>query len=288
MLYAELRPRDVLKDVQGVLSPYVGYMYSEKYDGWRGLWIGTRQRMTTRSGKREYSLPQAWRDVLPRNNVVLDGEIFIPGESATTVASLLRDSKHPLWKKATFRVFDVFSASGTYYTQLPFRSRYKKYRSIVGGICKKYAKKHKGRCPVVAVTQHKATTIKKLHSAYTTIVNRGGEGVVITDPESVYEHRRVGKRTRVKYKGRADTEGKVLGYNLNRSTNTLRSLRVAVKGKPNVQFSLGVGFSRSDRKNYRSVFPIGTEITFSYRSNHTSGVPKEARFVAVRRRGRSG
>ena len=153
MLYAELRPREVDGDPAKVLAPYVGFLVSEKYDGWRGLWDSKTGKMRTKSGKRVFRLPAGWAKLLPGGNLQLDGEVFIQGQPATAVASLLNHPEHPLWRRATYRVFDIPSEGGK-----PFRERVKRYTAEVGKACSK----SKSRCPFRAVRQSRAGSPARL------------------------------------------------------------------------------------------------------------------------------
>jgi DNA ligase 1 len=266
MLYAELRPREVLDDPHKMLAPYKGFLMSEKFDGWRGLWDGKAMRTKTR--KRTFQLPAGWRRILPPG-VHLDGEIFIQGEPASRVATLLNNPDHLLWKKATYRVFDIPSQG-----QQPFQQREKSYTSEVKKACRHAA----APCPVRAVPQTKAGSPQAILKRYKSVLARKGEGLVLTNPESKYVHGKVNKYSRVKLKGRNDKEGKVVGWK--KQAGLLSSLTVEIR--PGLRFQLGIGFSKRDRTQFRTLFPKGTVVKYSYEKEHKSGLPRHARFVGVR------
>ena len=278
MLYAELRPREVERDPAKMLSPYQGFLVSEKYDGWRGLWDGKTREMRTKTGKRRFQLPDGWARLLPGGRVRLDGEIYLRGEPATSVASLLSRPEHPLWQRATYRVFDIPSEGDR-----PFRDRVKAYTAAVKKAC---SKSTAGRCPFRAVRQARAGAPGSLRARHRRVLARGGEGLVLTDPESKYVSGRAGKHTRVKYKGRSDKEAVVVGHKVSsKDRSRLKSLTVHVKGRPAVRFQLAIGFSHHDRAHFREKFPKGTVVTYSYETEHPSGKPRHARFVSIRHAG---
>lgn len=265
MLYSEIRPRMALARPAEVLRPYQGFLCSEKFDGWRGIWC--RNQLLTKSGKLAFQLPSAWQDLLPPGQV-LDGEVFLKGLSFSDVARLRNNPAHPLWKKARFHVFDMPSHKG------PFAERVKAYTALVRTLCKRTPK-----CPLKAVKQHTIRNPRHLLKMYRAILQKGGEGVVITNPQSVYSHKRVSRHVRVKLKGRSDEEGTVVGHNV--KAGLLSSLKV--KGKGCGTFSLGIGLTQIDRKEYKKRYPVGARITYSFLTKHKkSGCPREPRLLGRR------
>ena len=265
MKYKELRPREVL-DNPSKLNKYVGWFMSEKIDGWQALWDG-KGTLYTKSYKRKFAVPKEWLRLLP--NIPLAGEIKIKGKAATNVASLQKSS--PMWKDAEFFVFDL---PGPNNRKLPFKTRVANIKKIVDKSCKLIPK-----CPLVSSEQTIIKNTKHLLEHYQKILKKNGEGLVITNPKSVYQTD--GKRSseRVKLKGRNDSEGIVTGYKLGGKIGELKSLEIDFGG---IIFNLGIGFNRNERENYKKIFPKGTVVKFSYRDLSSSGKPKEARFIKVR------
>ena len=266
MRYKELRPREVL-DNPTKLNKYVGWYMSEKIDGWQALWDG-KGTLYTKSYKRTFAVPSEWLRLLP--SIPLAGEIKIKGKAATEVARLQNTS--PLWKDAEFIVFDL---PGPNNRKLPFKTRVSNIKKIVDKACRTIPK-----CPLVSSEQMIIKNTKHLLEHYQKILNKNGEGLVITDPNSVYQVD--GKRSseRVKLKGRNDSEGIVIGYKLGGKIGELKSLEIDFGG---IIFNLGIGFNKYERENYKKIFPKGTIVKFSYRDLSSSGKPKEARFIEVRK-----
>jgi DNA ligase-1 len=262
MRYKELRPREIELKPE-ILDKYIGWYASEKIDGWHAIWDG-KGTLYTKSFKRTFEVPKSWMKLLPK--IALTGEIKIKGHSATRTAILMKDSK--AWEKAYFHVFDVPGSDK------PFSARMELIVKTVTDACKSTKK-----CPLIVAKQIKMTTRKKIVDFYKKVLKKGGEGLVITNPESLYDTSNKRSHQRVKLKGRNDAEGKVVGYNLGGKRGLLRSLRVEFKGET---FNLGIGFKDDQLNNYKKLFPKGTQVTFSYREMGDGGKPKEARFVRVR------
>ena len=95
--------------------------------------------------------------------------------------------------------------------------------------------------------------------------------------DSLYAPGRADRRTRVKLKLRQDAEAYVTGH------TARETLRVSFfNGKKNVEFTLASGLTMVDKANLRTRFPVGTRVTFSFRSLHDTGVPKEVKYERVR------
>jgi len=250
-------------DPSGDLSKYRGWCASTKHDGWMARWTGTR--LLTKTGKREFKIPIAWRDALHRAGRPLLGEIVILNKNAPAVASLLADGAR--WSQARFHVFD---APGD--AKQTFRQRQCNVRDAVERVRKKFGR----GCPIRQVPQAKVTTAASLRRMFDKTKRKGLEGLVVSNPETKYEE---GKRSanRVKLKVRSDEEAKVTGYKA--KGKRLSGLTVRRRG---VTFQIGTGFTEAQRKNYKRLFPIGTIIKYSYRSKTASGKPKEATYMHKR------
>lgn len=279
MKYTELRPREVLNNPDKFLNKYVGHYVSEKFDGWQGVWDGI-EHIWTKTGKRAFSPPSWWIDLMP-NNIAVAGEMIIKGPrgewlQATSVSSLQKkDSPH--WENAYFMAFDLPGMK-----EEPFEIRTNKLKNIVSRQCAKISKTHKRECPMIYVPQIKVQSAEHLLKYYIDILDRSGEGVVITDSQSLYHVKSGSSRApdRVKLKGRNDDEGIIIGYNIN-SDGSLRSLQLKYK---NTDFSLGIGFKLNEREPnvYKKLFPVGALVKFSYREMGIGGRPKEARLIGIR------
>lgn len=262
MKYKELRPREI-ENKPSMLDKYSNYYVSEKYDGWQAVWDGS-DKFTTNTGKRTFKPPKEWSSLLPQG-ISIAGELIIEGKQATDVATLTTSKGE--WKKVKFMAFDIPGMK-----EESFRVRTNELKRIVKEQCRQFS-----NCPMIYVDQKVYKTGKEIYNRWKDVLKKGGEGLVLTDPDSKY---RPMKRSndRVKLKGREDTEGVIQSFNV--SDGKLKSI-VLKLDNGNV-FNLGIGFSNKERNEYSKIFKKGEKIKFSYRSISSGGKPKEARFVGKR------
>ena len=264
MEYSQLRPRQVQLNKEKILGRFVNDFYASiKYDGWQGVWDGD-DSFTTKTGQHSFTPPESWRLILPKGYPIT-GELIIDGKQAPAVASLKKKNS-PDWNRARFMVFDLPS-----YPK-PFAERTRLLQRIVQRQCKAFPD-----CPMIYIDQIKITSVDMLYALYKKVIREKGEGLVLTKGDSMYSTM---SRTsdRVKFKGRHDHEGKIIGYNLN--DNKLKSLIVEMdSGKI---FHLGIGFKTTERERYKTLLPIGKLAKYSFRQLSSNGVPKEARFIGLR------
>lgn len=244
----------------GDYSKFVGWLASEKKDGWQVLFDS--KRMVSKTQKRKFTPPFEHKTKFP-----MAGELVVRGRQAPAVASLLRpDSK--LWDRATVSVFDALIPG-------KFSERTKKLKKEVKRMCK-----GKRRCPIKYLRQTRVKSQKHLRSMLSSVTKRKGEGLVVTDPGSLYKPGL--SRHRAKIKPRHDAEGSVVSKKIN-SNGLLKSLLLKAHGRHRFSnFSLGGGFTHSQRKNHHKLFPKGTIIKFTYREMTANNRPKEASFKHIR------
>ena len=273
MQYAEIRLRDVESGKIDISKKYKDFLYSEKFDGWFVVWDGAG-KLYTKSGKLTLPAPPSFLKQLPKGTAI-SGELVVKGQQATSVAGL-RTSEGP-WNAAKIFAFDL-PANRTD----PFRVRTEKLRKLIA----RNASKTPSKRPSVLryIPQFKVTTNKAFLDHFYNIVGCTGkyktkngapcfgEGVVLTDPASLYLPRRVSSSIRAKLKRREDSEALVVGHGPS-------SLLVRFKGKT---FRLGIGFTKEQRENLKELFPVNSTVKFSFRSLGKNGIPKEARFVGKR------
>lgn len=147
-----------------------GWWQSEKLDGVRAIWTGTR--LLSRYGN-EFSLPAALKRDLPK--AWLDGELWAGrGTFLATVGRVRRkhtDIKN--WEGISFMVFDAPDRPGTITERIKTAAaRIKDSR---------FARIHKPK---------RIKTMAALKAKFKKIKAKGGEGLVLRDPESPYVQRR--------------------------------------------------------------------------------------------------
>mgnify|MGYP002634607854 CR=1 FL=1 len=164
---------------------------SEKLDGVRCYWDGST--MFTRNGNRIFA-PKEWVAKLP--DVALDGELWSGRDNFQQIVSTVRRNEpdSEKWKDIKFMVFDGPSCKGG------FAKRYKQLESEIG----------KDNSVVKLIEQAACKGKEHLEQWMDKICGGKGEGVMIKDPKSAYEHKR--SWSLLKVKRFEDAEAKVTGH----------------------------------------------------------------------------
>ena len=228
-----------------------GYYMSEKLDGVRCLWTGTQ--MYSRNNKRYYPPPFFTKD-FPGSP--LDGELWIGRSTFQKCVSVVR-KQTPVeneWRLVQYLVFDAPGLN------LPFKERYKKLEEFFAKIDSPYIKLHKH---VIC------TSPEQLLNEHERVEKLGGEGMMLRDPNSFYEHRR--SKTLLKVKKFDDDEAVVIGHEpgTGRCTGMLGAIRV--RNSQGVEFSIGSGFNDAQRRRPPK---IGSKVTYKYQGVSTSNTPR--------------
>ena len=109
------------------------------------------------------------------------------------------------------------------------------------------------------------------------VASRGGEGVIVKNPDKPYH---TGRSAHVlKVKKARDMEGLVMGINKGKGKYEDAMGSLTLKLESGVVFKLGTGFTDAVRNKPPSV---GTTVTFKYHGFSKNGVPKFASFLRVR------
>jgi DNA ligase 1 len=234
------------------------WIMSEKLDGLRCVWDG--EKLLTRNGNLFYP-PDYFIKDFPKD-IILDGELFMDrGEFQKTVSIVRKHDKGDGWKKIKYLVFDGPAIPGG------FSKRLKVLEEKLSTINSPYIKLHEQR--VCKSAEHLEEEMKR-------ITGLGGEGVMLRDPKSKYEHRRV--KTMLKVKEFHDDEATVLGQE--KGTGRLEQLMGAlvVKNKAGKTFKVGSGFTDKERAKPPKK---GTVITYRYFELTKDGIPRFPTFMRV-------
>ena len=232
-----------------------GWVMSEKLDGVRGYWDG--KHLISRGGKIIHAPAWFTKNYPP---FAIDGELWSKRGDFEFISSTVR-SKIPndaKWHKITHNIFEVPNATGGLFQRL---SKVKPYESKIIKII-----------PQIAVKNRK-NMLKFLKE----IEAKGGEGVVVRDPNAAYIAKRTSKALKVK--SFYDTECKVIGYKQGHGKykNMLGSLVCQMDN--NISFNIGSGLSLKERKNPPK---IGSIVTFKYKEFTKSAKPRFPVFMRVR------
>jgi len=271
----------------------VGHFCSEKLDGYRAIFKGGE--FHSRNDKM-YNSPLWFRKCLPDR--VIDGELWISREEFEKMGCVRK--KEPVdseWMEVTFQVYDIIDCEGG------FGSRLKELLKIVKEATKKwniYRKKLgkdderflKMKCPLRFVTQTPVKSVSHLKELFHRFVSQGAEGIMIKDPNSLYEP---GKRSKklLKIKPSFDAEGIIIGYKpgngkykdllgafVCKQLMNHGSYSSIDENKDHI-FSIS-GMDDDVRNSYKETHPVGTIISYEHSGITGRGVPRFARYLRIR------
>lgn len=239
-------------------QPVAGWWLSEKLDGVRGFWDG--QRLWSKHGV-ELHPPPAFIAGLPP--FPLEGELWGGrGTFAAAAGIVRRQVPDPGWLRLKFAIFDAPAVPG------PFSARIAAARSWFAEHPSDYA---------FVIDQVPLRDLDQLRAQLKRVEKLGGEGLVVRDPQALYEAGR--SATILKVKSAADAEAVVVAHlpGKGRLEGMLGALLVELPS--GLRFRLGTGFSDAERRHPP---PVGATITFRYYGFHPSGIPRFASFLRVR------
>lgn len=221
------------KDYDG--QDVTGWLISEKLDGVRAIWDG--KALWTRNGNR-INAPEYFTANLPK--IALDGELWLGRGRFQEMVSILR-KRGADWSGVSFLAFDAPEESGG------FSERLKKASEV---------------CEIVPHFVCKSTD--DMWQRFDSIVEDGGEGVMLRDPSAPYFTSRSGAM--LKLKGCMMDEAEVFAIDG-------ASLVCRWRG---VEFRIASGVDRDDMP------PVGSTVTFACCGLTDQGTPRHASFVEVR------
>jgi DNA ligase-1 len=235
-----------------------GWWMSEKLDGVRAWWTGTH--FLSRLGN-VFHAPEWFIAGLP--NMPLDGELWLARKAfQRTVSIVRRQDKSDLWQEIRYVIFDAPRAKGS------FEERYKGLFDMV--------RQHRPEFATV-MRQARCTGIDALQAELARVESLGGEGLMLRQPGSLYEAGR--SSTLLKVKTFHDAEGKVVEHLPGKGRHTGRLGAVVVELPTGLTFSVGTGFSDTERQSPPA---IGSTITYRYQEMTDRGVPRFPSFVRMR------
>ncbi len=234
------------------------YWISEKLDGVRARWDG--QQLISRGGH-IFHAPQWFTQDFPKT--VLDGELWIArGEYQQTVSIVRKQQPHADWKKIKLMVFDLPHHAGT------FSERVKAMQVI----------KKQSQSPYLKfIEQFQVTSHPQLKQHLQTVIDQGGEGLMLQHKQGLYHAGR--NQNLLKLKPFTDAEAVVIGYRPGKGQFTGKMGALEVKSPEGKTFFIGSGFSHQERETPP---PIGSLISYRYQGFTDSGIPRFAVFIRVR------
>ena len=231
-----------------------GWVMSEKLDGIRAYWDG--KHLISRGGKIIHAPAWFTKRYPP---FAIDGELWTKRGDFAHIVSIVRDKTPSTeWHQIKHYIFDVPNVRGDLLARL---ERVKPYEGDV----------------IRIIPQKRVKSRQELLRFLKEVEAKGGEGVVVRDPEAPYIPHRTAKALKVK--SFKDAECEVVGYTKGkgRYEGEIGALRCRLDS--HIVFSLGSGLSDKEHTNPP---PIGSIVTFKYKEMTNSGKPRFPVFLRVR------
>jgi len=233
-----------------------GWLISEKLDGARAWWDGTR--FVSRGGN-QFHAPAWFTKGFP--NVPLDGELWLSRKAFQRTMSIIRRQDEPAtWRQIKFVVFDAPRVND------PFERRLEFIADVLSGKSEF----------VTPLPHYRCTGHEHLHRELANVIQLGGEGIMLRQPGSRYESGR--SNTLLKVKQFLDAEATVIDHQPGKGRHKGRLGALLVQLTDGTQFAVGTGFSDAQRECPPA---IGSVITFRYQELSDGGVPRFPSFVRI-------
>ncbi len=258
LLLAADKPDLFLLKTYDETKSVVGWVMSEKLDGIRGFWDG--KQLLTRGGKRVMA-PDWFIENYPP--FAIDGELWTKRADFEGISSIVR-RKNPdeRWRKITHQIFEVPNQQGGLLDRLAVLRDYLKMRVD---------------SPIKIIKQYPINQRHQVKRFLQNIVRKGGEGVVVRNPNTAYQTGRLSSALKVKQY--LDTECVIEEILPGKGKYTGKMGALLCKTKKGVLVKIGSGFKDIQRENPP---PIGTTITFKYFGLTKKGKPKYPVFLRIR------
>ncbi len=234
-----------------------GWVMSEKLDGVRAYWDG--KHLISRSG-RIFNAPRSFIQGFPP--FALDGELWSKrGEFEHIVSIVNSKEKKEQWEALSYNIFEVPHQKGGLLQRLNVLEAYMHLHTA--------EKLH-------ILNQIIVRDEEDVRSFFEKVIARGGEGIVLRDPNEAYYTGRTSSA--LKYKPFTDAECIVIAVleGKGKFSGQLGAVKCDYQGKI---IKIGSGFTSEQRK--RS-FEIGTIVSFKYYGLTHLGNPKYPVFLRVR------
>jgi DNA polymerase beta len=269
----------------------IGWYESEKFDGYRAYFDPEGRQFYSRQGKK-FNAPEWFIKAMPPK--LLDGELWIGRECFQGMGAVRK--KIPLdeeWINITYQVYDIPNHPGTFKERL---KELEKFVKLSGTRWKKISKDlpypiNGIPCPIVMAKQTVIKDLNHLDKLYKDITSKGGEGIMLKDPDSEYE----GKRSKklLKYKPAYDEEGIIIEHKMGEGKYKgvlgaliCRPLKnhdtySSIDQDDDHIFSIS-GMDDAVRKSYKETHPIGTIISYEHSGKTDKGKPRFGRYTRIR------
>ena len=274
--------------------PPEGWYMAEKFDGYRARYTGKEKKKVflSRNQKEFVGTPEWFLNMIPKEE--LDGELWCGRDNFNAMGVVRKHDPDPEeWIDIKFVVYDLPEHDG------PFRERLIELNKIVQKgkdqweIDKKqYPPPFRSLdYPVIVAEQIKIESYEQMDSYYKNIIDNGGEGIIIKDPESQYEDGRSNYMLKVKpsfdeeciivdYKeGKGKYSGLLGGFICKPLIN--HDTYHVIDTNEKHEFALS-GMDDEIRNDYMNTHPVGTVISYEHSGKTGTGKPRFARYLRKR------
>lgn len=238
--------------------PLADYWVSEKYDGFRAYWDGSR--LLSRQGH-VYAAPDWFTAGFPA--LPMDGELWLGRGQFEALASIVRQQQpHDGWREVRFMVFDLPASGGD------VTHRFIQLEQTLSAA---------GVPWLQAVPQWRVVDEAQLLEQLEAVVANGGEGLMLR--RGTASHHSGRSDDLLKLKPKDDAEATVIAYLPGKGKYTGMMGALLVETPTGLRFRIGSGFSDAER---RDPPPLGSLITYQYSGLTRHGVPRFARYLRQR------
>lgn len=236
------------------ISPQDSWWMGEKYDGIRFCWHPTFQTLYTRSGY-ELEVPEEYADLFPA--IFLDGEIWFGRGLFLECQKLIR-SPMDMVNWPFLRVIGFDEPVASHGPNFPYEERYSHLIDSIPGDHQFIVLSPRVLCE----NRHFLAKSSK------NIIGDGGEGIILRQPGSLYEHGRSTQLIKLKA-ARGDKEAIVT--------------KVAKDGTVSLKMPDGITFAVPSENVRVFAKPIrGDVVTFNYESYSRRSVPVNPKIYRIR------
>lgn len=237
----------------------VGYLVSEKFDGVRALWDG--RRLLLRGGG-EVKAPTWFLDSLPAQ--ALDGELWLGRGRFDELSALVRreQATDAEWREVRYQLFELPGAPGS------FADRAEALEALVA----------QARQPLLlAVQQQRLPDAGALARRLAEVVGQGGEGLVLHRADAPYVTGR--SDVLLKLKPVQDADAVVMAHEPGHGKYAGLVGALVVRNADGRVFRIGSGLTDAQRRNPP---PLGSTVSFRWRGQTRTGLPRFATLWRVR------
>lgn len=245
-----------LTSLDALRSPAANYFVSEKLDGVRAYWDGSK--LFFRSGRPIYC-PQWFTEGFP--DFPIDGELWMGRGKFEELSAAVRRriAVDYEWKQIKYCLFELPNGIGN------FEQRLQTLRSLPERLKISW---------LTVMNQTKFETKEKIYNYFSSLMASGAEGIVLHLADAEYIDKRTDKI--LKFKPYFDAEALVLKHLSGSGKFAGLMGALLVQDRDGKQFRLGSGFDQELRKNPP---PVGSWLTFRFRDVTEKGIPRFATYL---------